>query len=328
MMWLYGYEVILYAGETNDAAVTEHVPLCTREEQKDWFPNYVPERDVFNDFDPSGKGWSIWNIRAAHEVRERCERGDVLCLTMGTTHRPVAELCSDLFHVETGIGYSGVWAPFRVYESWAWRNYITGRYGPDDTHKAYDTVIPRAYYAKEFPLGKGDGGYFAFVGRVTERKGPHIAAAVCDMLGAPLKIAGQGHMDLPGDVEFLGTLGPKERTELLRGAIATFCPSQYLEPLCGVSIESQLVGTPVIASNWGALVENVQGEGGFRCDILSDYIRAAQLAPNLDRAEIRRRAVARWSTEAVSEKFDIYFEQLQNLRGEGWYSIPEGMLST
>lgn len=320
MMTRAGAEVILYAGEHNEAEVTEHVPVVIRSEQRQWWPDYEPKRDVFNDFDPAGQGWSEWNRRAVDAISQRSEPGDVLCITMGTTHQPVADALPGLYHVETGIGYSGVWAPFRIYESWAWRNYITGHYGPDDTHKCYDTVLPRAYPAEDFPLGAGDGGYYLFLGRLTERKGPHIAAMACERIGAKLVVAGQGDYPLSGDVEYVGTVDAAERARLMGGAIATFCPSMYLEPLCGVSIEAQLTGCPVIASNWGALVENVtHNETGFLCDTLADYAEGALMAPALDRLAIQKRA-QRWTTDALGPRYAAHFRRIQGLAGDGWYT--------
>jgi glycosyltransferase involved in cell wall biosynthesis len=320
MMQEQGFDVFAYGGEQHELDVTEHVTCLTREDQHGFWPDYEPKRDVFNSFDPSDIGWKAWNARAAFEIEKRQQPGDILCITMGTAHRPVAELLPGLFHVETGIGYSGVWAPYRIYESWAWRNYITGKYGPTDDVRFYDTVLPRAYPAEDFPEGTGDGGYFLYLGRVTPRKGVGIAAEACQRIGARLVVAGQGEMDLPGDVEFLGTVDAEKRAELLGGAIATFCPSIYLEPFCGVSVESQLCGTPVIAANWGGLVENVGEGSGLLCDTLAEFCTAAETAPALDRSAIRKKAHERWTTEALGPKYLAYFERLLTLQGEGWYS--------
>lgn len=320
MMAASGAEVIAYGGEHHELTHAQHVSLVTTDEQREWYPGL--DRDtVFNSFDPSSIGWRTFNARAAAAIHERAEPGDILCITMGTTHRPVAHALPGLFHVESGIGYSGVWAPHRIFESWAWRNYITGKYESTDDVRFYDAVLPRAYPADDFPEGLGDGGYFLFLGRVTPRKGPHIAAEACQRIGAKLIVAGQGHMDLPGDVEFVGTVDETERAELLGGAIATFCPSMYLEPFCGVSVESQLCGTPVISTNWGALVENVDhGVSGFRCDTLAEFVTAAQASVDLDRPSIRKRAVDSWSTDVCGPAYLAYFERVQTLLGAGWYS--------
>lgn len=320
MMQEQGYEVFAYGGEHYALDVTKHVTCITREEQEAAWPDYIAKAHVFNSFDNSGIGWRTFNARAAAAIARNAEPGDVLCLTMGTSHQPVAEALPDLFHVETGIGYSGVWAPYRIYESWAWRNHITGKY-MDDNVRFYDCVLPRAYPAEDFPLGKGDGDYYLFIGRLIERKGPHIAALACQRLGAKLLVAGQGEYPLEGDVEYVGVVGPEERARLMGGAIATFCPSIYLEPFCGVSVEAQLVGCPVIASNWGGLVENVDhGTTGFLCDTLAEFTSAAEMAADLDRPSIQKVAHDRWSTDVLGPHYVAYFDRLATLRGDGWYS--------
>jgi glycosyltransferase involved in cell wall biosynthesis len=328
------HEVILYAGERNEAEVTEHIALCTRDEQRAWWPGYEPARDVFSDFDPNGDGWRTWNSRAAAAIRGRARPGDVLAVTMGTSHRPVADELADcgLTVVETGIGYSGVWAPFRVFESWAWRTYLAAKDATDDV-RFFDEVIPRAYDPAAFPPGSGEGGYFLFVGRVMARKGPHIAAEACKRLGARLVIAGQGVASvepgrivatdgtvLEGDVEYAGVVGAAERAQLMGEATAIFTPTMYLEPFGGVSVEAQLTGTPAIVTPHGGLRENVTDATGFACSMLREFVAAAERSASLDRGRIREHAVDTWSFDALAPRWDAYLEQLATLRGAGWYA--------
>lgn len=326
MMMSIGAEVFLYAGANNEAAVTEHIALTDPDEQRSWWPDYSPKRDVFNDFNVRSRGWSSWNIRAAHAIMERSSPGDILCITMGLAQRPVAEMLPELFHVESGVGYPGVFAPYRIYESYAWMHHIAGRLGYDDV-RFFDTVLPRAYPITDFPSGHGDGDYYLFLGRLTERKGIRIAAETCQRIGATLVVAGQGDLDslnLPGDVGYVGTVNAAERANLLAGAIATFTPSIYLEPFCGVSVESQLCGTPVISTDWGAFVENVRnGQSGFRCNTLAEFIAAAELAPTLDRPSIREYAVNTWSCDFLSYDYARYFDRIGTLRGDGWYETRD-----
>lgn len=332
MMTRAGYDVRLYAGEANEAEVTEHIALMSREEQRAWYPWYDGSQ-VFNDFDPAGEGWRTFNERAVTSIRERAEPGDVLCVTMGTSQRPVAEALPELLAIETGIGYSGVWAPFRVFESHAWRAFLAAK-ELTDTVRFYDAVIPRAWEIEDFPGGRGGGDYFAFIGRLMGRKGPHIAAQACQRLGAKLLVAGQGLAKqepgrltcedgtvLEGDVEYVGVVGPEERAKLMGGALAVFAPTMYFEPLGGVAIEAMLTGTPAITSDYGAFTETVQpGINGFRCSTLADFVRAAEWVRSLDRFRIREDAIERYATDAVAGRFSRYFNQLETLSGEGWYA--------
>lgn len=338
MLTRLGVDVVLYAGEANEAEVAEHIPVVTRDEQRAWFPDWDPKVSPFavdRAWEPETPWWTTFTDRAVAAIRERAQPGDVLGITMGTSHQPIADRVRDIgmLEVETGIGYSGVWAPYRVYESWAWRHYLATKEPTDDV-RFFDEVIPNYFEPEAFPAGRGDGGYFLFMGRLTRRKGPHIAAEACKRLGAKLIVAGQGAASvepgritctdgtvIQGDVEYAGLVGPEERAQLMGGAIATFVPTTYLEPFGGVSVESQMTGTPAIVSDWGGLTENVvDGVTGYRCSMLRDFVGAAERASGLDRSAIREHAVATWSTDVLRYRYADYLGRLGTLFGEGWYA--------
>lgn len=121
--------------------------------------------------------------------------------------------------------------------------------------------------------GQGRGGYFLFVGRLTEEKGFRVLLE-CWKNGQDLpklKIAGSGPLEnevrdavatMP-NVEWLGARSSEEVLELMADASALLCPSQWYEGMPRVVIESLAVGTPVIASSIGCYPEMiVDGENG------------------------------------------------------------------
>jgi glycosyltransferase involved in cell wall biosynthesis len=334
MMARYG-RVVLYGAEQNEAAVTEHVQVVDRAWQRHHFPTSKPG-DVFNDFDPARPHWQEFNTLAAVQIRKRAQPGDILGITMGTSQQPIAGMVGvQMYAVEVGIGYTGVWAPHRVFESYAWQHFLANRNETDHV-RYFDAVIPRAYEVGDFPAGDGRGGYFLFMGRVIRNKGPHIAAEVARRIGARLVVAGPGVASvepgritatdgtvLEGDVEYAGIVGPERRAELMGGAIATFTPTAYLGPFEGVHAESLLTGTPVVATDHGCFTEFVEnGVNGYRARTLAEFIEGAQNAAGLDRVAIRRRAIARYGTEAVGPQMDAYLRRVNTLKGEGWYALP------
>jgi glycosyltransferase involved in cell wall biosynthesis len=171
-----------------------------------------------------------------------------------------------------------------------------------------------------FPLGKGDGDYYLYIGRLIERKGYRIAQEVCERLDKRLILAGPGPQD--GYGEFVGSVGPEERAELMGGAIATFAPTLYVEPFGNVVIEAQACGTPTITTDWGAFTENnIDGVTGFRCRTLDEFIKAAEKVKTLDRAAIRNHSVSTYSLDVIAKKYEQYFQRLLTLWDKGWYTV-------
>lgn len=338
MLTRLGERVIVYGGEGNEADCAEHVPIVTRAEQAAWFAGWDPTKSYWEPpraWEADTEWWTTFNLRAAIEVARRIEPRDILSVTMGTSHKPVADAIGGVpfLSVETGIGYRGIWAPYRVYESQAWRNFLAAK-AEDDVVRFYDEVIPNYFEADQFAPGSGSGGYFLYMGRLISRKGPQIAAEACKAIGAKLVVAGQGALAwsdsrivckdgtvIDGDVEYVGVVGPSERARLMGEATAVFVPTMYLEPFGGVSVEAQMTGTPAIVTDYGGLVENVlDGETGYRCRTLAEFVDAARQAPTIDRQAIRDHARATWSTDVIGPRYVAYFDRLRSLWGEGWYS--------
>ena len=339
MMSLDNYEIILYAGERNEAACTEHVVIFDKIWQSKMFGHYNWSKDVFNEWDSASLCWMEANRRAIEAVSPRARPGDILGIIGGSCQAAIVHALPQLWPVEWGVGYGGVFTPYRVFESYAWQHHLA-RKEPTDDIRFFDAVIPNSFESRSFPLGKGNGGYYLFIGRLIRRKGPHIAAEATARLGLPLLLAGQGVQKAsPGrfegidvvvegpHVSHVGVVGPKRRAELMGGARAVFVPTIYLEPFGGVAVEAMMCGTPVITTDWGAFTETVvQGVTGFRCRTLAEFVEAGRKAGRLDRAAIRTYALSRYSTSVVRHQYDAYFKRLMTLKGEGWYADVEAVV--
>jgi hypothetical protein len=335
MLTAQGERVVLYGGPANESVVYDFVPLVTRDEQRGWFGDFDPMRDVFNAFDNHHPAWQAFNTRAIAAIRERAEPGDILGLTMGLSHKPIADALPELLAVEMGIGYSGVFAPYRVFESYAWMHFLAGR-EPSDDVRYFDTVIGNAYDADEFPAGTGSGGYHLFMGRFTARKGIEIAVEATKRLGVRLVIAGPGEdpevsawlAQNDGHVERVGSVTGPERATLMGEATALWAPTIYLEPFGSVVTEAMTTGTPVITTDWGAFTETVaNGVSGFRCRTLVEFVEAGRAVETLDRTGIRAYALSRYSTAVVGPQYGAYLAKLRTLRGDGWYTEAESDLT-
>ena len=176
--------------------------------------------------------------------------------------------------------------------------------------------------------------YYLFIGRMIGRKGAHIAAEATGLAGAKLIMAGQGvisnengvikakELELSGEhIKHIGTVGVKERGELMSKAKAVFVQTQYIGPFEGVQVEANLCGTPVITTDWGCFAENViDGFNGFRTRTMAEIQHAMKECDKLDYKAIRNWAIKNFSMDRVRFLYQAYFEQLYELWDKGWYS--------
>jgi glycosyltransferase involved in cell wall biosynthesis len=228
--------------------------------------------------------------------------------------------------VESGIGYPTTFLPYRIYESAAWMHRDQGKNGREGNN--YEWIIPNYFVKEDWPAGTGEGDYVLFMGRIGESKGcstvlelakrlPHLEFILC----------GQGdpnpYLESP-NIRFHPPVQGKERGPLMANARIVLMPSNFVEPFGGVAVEAMMCGTPVATVNYGAFLETVQqGITGWRCRVLNEWIRAIELAPDLNRNLIRQCALADYSLEAVGPMYDKAFRQIQGLyTGSDWYTHP------
>jgi glycosyltransferase involved in cell wall biosynthesis len=336
MMTSLGHQVFLYASEENDAKCDELITIAPKSDQLRWFGTQDRQKFFNITWNRNDEHWVVTNRRAVEEINRRIQPKDFICVIGGNCQQDVAEAFPNHLVVEYGIGYSGVFADFKVFESYAHMHFIYGRMD-DDNGKFYDAVIPNYFDPDEFTFSAEKDDYYVFLGRFTQRKGPEIAVEATRRLGKKLIMAGQGARQegstvysdegwsVSGDhIEHIGHVNVEQRAKLLSRAKATFMPTTYLEPFGGVSIESLFSGTPVIATDFGVFTETIpHGLAGYRFRTLGEATRYAAEAENLDPYAIRDYA-NKFSMNTVKYKYRDYFYQLMTLWEDGFYSYWSG----
>jgi glycosyltransferase involved in cell wall biosynthesis len=185
-------------------------------------------------------------------------------------------------------------------------------------------VIHHGIDVDAVPVGRGDGEYASFLGRMAPEKGPREAALIARAAGVPLRMAAklrepaeQQYFEaavkplLCSDVEYVGELGCAEKLELLGGSFALLNPVQWAEPFGLVMIEALATGTPVVGTRGGSAPEIVDDGVTGHLRTGGRALAAALLAaPDLDRRACRTSAVRRFATDRMVADHVRFYEQV------------------
>jgi glycosyltransferase involved in cell wall biosynthesis len=185
-------------------------------------------------------------------------------------------------------------------------------------------VIHHGVDAEQFPVGKGDGGYLLFLGRMSSEKGAHRALEAAWKAGARMMLAGRVRDPaerwyferyvapyLNDQLRFVGEVSHEEKIELLSGARALLFPIRWNEPFGIVMLEALACATPVFAFAEGAAPEVVeQGRTGFLCRDEDHMAEAIGRVEELDRAACRAAVEGHFSAARMVEEYLELFAQL------------------
>jgi glycosyltransferase involved in cell wall biosynthesis len=183
-----------------------------------------------------------------------------------------------------------------------------------------------------FPAGRdGQGGYLAFIGRMSPAKRPDLAIEVAKRAGLPLRMAAKVDpverdyfareieplLDHPL-VEFIGEIDDARKAAFLGDARCLLFPIDWPEPFGLVVVEALACGTPVVARPCGAVPELVRdGETGYLADTLEELVRAVKRIDLIDRARCRRHVEARFSVAAMADRYEAVYRGLVGERRRG-----------
>ncbi|MEK9767309.1 MAG: glycosyltransferase [Betaproteobacteria bacterium] len=342
MMKSRGYTVYHYGVEGADTHADKHIDVfsksewdsmrlhCLREHNPDASEDeLMSESNFIGDLANVGNIlYSSFNKRLSHILQDTVHEGDVVCLPFGHGHaEAIAPLQNrQIYCVESGIGYPDSFLDYRVFESYAWYHYEIGR--RNMSGQDYWTVIPNYFDSRDWKFNNDPQKFVVYFGRITEIKGLNIVMEFAkyrpDLV---IKLVGQGDatpfLQYP-NIQYHPPIHGDERSDLLGNAQAVIMPTRYVEPFGGVTVESQLCGTPVLGASYGSFTETiVNGVTGYRCSTLGDFLAGMERIEDgeLDRQRVRDTAVEKYDMFNVAKQYDDYFQQLSDIASKGWYQV-------
>jgi glycosyltransferase involved in cell wall biosynthesis len=181
-------------------------------------------------------------------------------------------------------------------------------------------LIPHGIETDAFPFGSVGGDYLLFLGRMIANKGPAKAIEIARRADMPLVLAGPAEDGFEesiaplidgAEVRYMGRVAPPERDRLLAGAGALLYPLLYPEPFGLVPVEAMTCGTPVLATEIGAVPELVEpGLTGYLAPSWESLPDLVPRALKLDRQAIRARAVERFDYKRMVDAHEALYRRL------------------
>ncbi len=163
----------------------------------------------------------------------------------------------------------------------------------------------------------------AWVGRISPEKGLEDAVAAANRTGLRLKVMGAMHDKAYWEqvceafpsarIDYLGFLSTDELQQQLRECRALLMTPRWVEAFGNVAIEALACGVPVISYRRGGPTEIVRdGETGFLVepDSVDGLIEAIGKLDTINRKDCRARAEVEYSLEALSDRFDAWFQDI------------------
>ncbi|HSY15271.1 MAG TPA: glycosyltransferase family 4 protein [Jatrophihabitantaceae bacterium] len=179
----------------------------------------------------------------------------------------------------------------------------------------YVATIHHGIDLDALPFNDSPGDELVAFGRIHPDKGTAEAIAIARAAGRRLVLCGivqderyfteqvEPHID--GDrVRYLGSVGPRDRAEVLGSAAVLLHPIAFAEPFGLSVVEAMACGTPVIAYRLGSMPEVIdEGITGFLVDDAAGAVASIEPAVRLDRAAIRARAAARFGVDRMVDQY-------------------------
>ena len=179
------------------------------------------------------------------------------------------------------------------------------------------------------PNTSSNGGYLAFLGRISQEKRVDRAIQIARAANLPLKIAAKIDrtdesyfrdvvaplLNQPG-VEFVGEINEREKSSFLGNARALLFPIDWPEPFGLVMIEAMACATPVLAFGHGSVPEIIEnGRTGYVVRSVEEAIAKLPNVLAIDRDLVHRCFMTRFSANRMAKDYVKVYRKLIAAKG-------------
>ncbi|HVJ34833.1 MAG TPA: glycosyltransferase family 4 protein [Terriglobia bacterium] len=180
--------------------------------------------------------------------------------------------------------------------------------------------------------------YLAFLGRIAREKRVDRAIRIAERCGLPLKVAAKVDkadreyfeteieplLRTHRNVEFIGEIGDRDKSDFLSGAAGLLVPIDWPEPFGLVMIESMACGTPVIAFNHGSAPEVVDdGLTGFVVRNEDEAVAAVGRLETLSRTKIRQHFEQRFTAQRMASEYLSIYQRMVTHKKPSLHLVEE-----
>lgn len=263
----------------------------------------------------------VWECLHISEVFEQADRYDLIhnhfdflpLSYSGLVRTPVLTTVH-------GFSSPGILPVYRKYNGR--QHYVSISDADRHPDLSYTATVHHGIDLTRFTPKRGRGDYLLFFGRIHHDKGAREAIDIASRAGRRLVMAGivqdQDYFDrhvapwlASGRVEYIGSVGPSTRDEILGGAAALLHPIQFDEPFGLSVVEAMACGTPVIAFRRGSMPEIVRdGVTGFLVDNVGEAVAAVERLDELDRAECRRHVERHFNVDRMVDDYIRVYQRI------------------
>jgi len=305
-----GHTIFHYGHEKSEVICSEHITCTNDDIIQETYSSRNWKKEGF-DQNVNNLAFKHFNESVIQEIKKRKQgKNEFLMCWFGYGHAQAADsFKNEMFIAEPSIGYDSMFAPIKIFETYAQMHKMHGKNHIDGNNTG---VISPGFYQEDFTFKSKKENYGLFLGRIIEEKGAKIAYDLANFLKREIQFAGPNIMGLEETeyCKFIGFVDPEKRKELLSNAAFMIAPSLFSEPCNWSVIESQFSGTPCVTTDFGGFAEtNVDGITGYRCSTAKDFVQAIHKIPFIKPEDCYANAVNKYLIQTQCDNYEKFFSR-------------------